>query len=139
MIIDLALHNLHAKEQKEPSPADTKVEDWEEDVDRFLHGWIMSKDLEEKYPILKAGEAIVDPKRLKNLISSLIEKVRQEEHQSVNQIYKTREEAFQEGMKMERERILAALPTEESAHGPIEKGLIRKFRVIITPPSHPSV
>jgi hypothetical protein len=44
-------------------------------------------------------------------IYSLIEKVRQEEHQSVNQIYKTREEVFQEGIKMERERILAALPT----------------------------
>jgi hypothetical protein len=91
-----ALHDCTC-ECHQPSPADTKVEDWEgavrDEWDNYDNG---------SFNTLHGTIAF---------IKNLIEKVRQEEHQSVNQIYKTREEVFQEGIKMERERILAALPT----------------------------
>jgi predicted metal-dependent hydrolase len=130
MIIDLALHNLRAKEQKEPSPADTKVEDWAADFEA----------LARKLNLREETVSGVDERAaIKNFIVSLIEKVRQEEHQSVNQIYKTREEAFQEGIKMERERILAALPDAQEFDDPfIARAAIEEVKYRITTPSHPS-
>jgi uncharacterized Ntn-hydrolase superfamily protein len=116
MIIDLALHNLRAKEQKEPSPADTKVEDWEEAWSELRHKYLGMAIVGTDEELERAADDTTA------FIKDLIEKVRQEANESGYQEglrvaaqkvegenFTSYQKGLQEGIKMERERILAAL------------------------------
>lgn len=144
----------------QPSPADTKVEDWAPTTRKFLRQFI---------PKCHTNGTCVgcdaDMDAIINSISSLIEKVRQERdafwqeqemgvsRDCAKHCEQAYEDGRQEGIKMERDRweqiyawlngssLTDLFPERKSGEGAYwwRKPLRERVERIINPPSHPSV